>query len=167
MALREILHYPDPRLRVVAAPVTEVNETIRAIIADMAETMYAAPGVGLAATQIDVHKRMIVIDISPEKNDLHVLINPVIIEKHGEISMEEGCLSVPGVFDEVLRAERVRVQTVNEQGESKEFETDGLLAVCIQHEIDHLEGKIFVDYLSPLKQRRIGKKMLKHQHMAL
>lgn len=167
MALREILHYPDPRLRVVAAPVTEVNETIRAIIADMAETMYAAPGVGLAATQIDVHKRMIVIDISPEKNDLHVLINPVIIEKHGEISMEEGCLSVPGVFDEVLRAERVRVQTVNEQGENREFETDGLLAVCIQHEIDHLEGKIFVDYLSPLKQRRIGKKMFKHQRMAL
>lgn len=167
MALREILHYPDPRLRVVAEPVTEVNETIRTIIADMAETMYAAPGVGLAATQIDVHKRMIVIDISPEKNDLHVLINPVIIEKHGEISMEEGCLSVPGVFDEVLRAERVRVQTVNEQGESREFETDGLLAVCIQHEIDHLEGKIFVDYLSPLKQRRIGKKMLKHQRMAL
>jgi peptide deformylase len=167
MALREILHYPDSRLRTVAKPVEVFDESIRTLVRDMAETMYAAPGIGLAATQIDVHQRVIVIDITPDKSDLKVFINPQLTDLHGETVMEEGCLSVPGVYDNVQRAERVRVKAMDENGKPFEIEADDLLAVCIQHEIDHLDGKVFVDYLSPLKQQRIGKKLQKRQRVAL
>ncbi|MCG6976034.1 MAG: peptide deformylase [Acidiferrobacterales bacterium] len=167
MALREILHYPDPRLRTVAKPVEVFDDSIRTLVKDMAETMYAAPGIGLAATQIDVHQRVIVIDITPDKSDLKVFINPQLTDLHGETVMEEGCLSVPGVYDNVQRAERIRVQAMDENGKPFEMAADDLLAVCIQHEIDHLDGKVFVDYLSPLKQQRIGKKLQKRQRVAL
>ncbi|KPK11141.1 MAG: peptide deformylase [Acidithiobacillales bacterium SG8_45] len=167
MALREILHYPDPRLRTVAKPVEVFDDSIRTLVKDMAETMYAAPGIGLAATQIDVHQRVIVIDITPDKSDLKVLINPQLADLQGETVMEEGCLSVPGVYDNVQRAERIRVKAMDENGKPFEMEADDLLAVCIQHEIDHLDGKVFVDYLSPLKQQRIGKKLQKRQRVAL
>lgn len=167
MALREILHYPDPRLRTVAKPVEVFDDSIRTLVKDMTETMYAAPGIGLAATQIDVHQRVIVIDITPDKSDLKVLINPQLADLQGETVMEEGCLSVPGVYDNVQRAERIRVKAMDENGKPFEMEADDLLAVCIQHEIDHLDGKVFVDYLSPLKQQRIGKKLQKRQRVAL
>jgi peptide deformylase len=167
MAVREILHYPDTRLRTVAKPVKTFGDDTRWLVADMAETMYAAPGIGLAATQVDVHQRVIVIDTSVDKSDLHVFINPQLTDLEGETVTEEGCLSVPGVFDNVQRAERVRVKALDADGNAFTLETDGLLAVCIQHEIDHLDGKVFVDYLSPLKQHRIGKKMLKHQRVTL
>lgn len=167
MALREILHYPDPKLRTVATPVTSFGNDIRALVADMAETMYTAPGIGLAATQIDVDKRVIVIDISPDQTDLRVFVNPQLVDLQGETVTEEGCLSVPGVFDDVHRAERVRVKAVDADGNPFELDADGMLAVCIQHEIDHLDGKVFVDYLSPLKQQRIGKKMQKRQRVVL
>ena len=165
MALLPILHYPDPRLKKRAEPVTEVDESIRRLAADMAETMYAAPGIGLAATQVDVHKRVIVIDVSEDRSGLTVLINPEILEKDGECVSEEGCLSVPGIYDKFTRAERVKVRALNLEGETVEFEAEGLLAVCIQHEIDHLDGKVFVEYLSPLKQSRIKAKLVKRARM--
>lgn len=161
MALLPILRYPDPRLHKKAAPVEHVDESIRQLAADMAETMYEAPGIGLAATQVDVHKRIIVIDVSEDKSQLLTFINPQILELSGEQMCEEGCLSVPGVYEKVSRAERVKVRAVNLQGEPFTLEADGLLAVCIQHEIDHLEGKVFVERLSRLKQTRIKARLAK------
>jgi peptide deformylase len=166
MAQMPILRYPDPRLHKVAARVERVDDRIRKLIKDMAETMYAAPGVGLAATQVDVHKRIIVIDISELRNELHVLVNPVIVEAAGESDCEEGCLSVPGVYDKVRRAQRVRVQALNADGAQYTIEADGLLAVCIQHEMDHLEGRVFVEYLSRLKQSRILARLRKQERKA-
>ncbi|MCU0804250.1 MAG: peptide deformylase [Burkholderiales bacterium] len=163
MAIREILRYPDERLHTVAAPVETVDDGIRDLVRDMAETMYAAPGIGLAATQVDVHKRVIVIDVSEERNRLVVLINPEIIARSGEQECEEGCLSVPGVYDKVIRAEKVKVRALGTDGMSFELEADGLLAVCIQHEMDHLLGKVFVEYLSRLKQNRIRAKLVKKE----
>ena len=161
MALLEILHFPDPRLRKKAIPVDEVNDQVRQTVKDMFETMYNAPGIGLAATQVNIQQQIIVIDVSEDKSAPLCLINPKIIAKEGEEEMQEGCLSVPGIFDNVQRAENITVKALNQQGEEFTLETDGLLAVCVQHEIDHLEGKLFVDYLSPLKMQRIKKKMLK------
>lgn len=161
MAILGILNYPDPRLYTVAKPVTEVNADIRRLVDDMAETMYDAPGIGLAATQVDVHQQVIVIDTSQEKNALQVFINPKITKAEGSQDYEEGCLSVPGVYEMVTRAERVIVEALNREGKSFRIEADGLLAVCIQHEMDHLLGKVFVQYLSPLKQSRIKTKMIK------
>lgn len=161
MALLPILRYPDPRLHTVAAPVTRVDDGIRRLIADMAETMYEAPGIGLAATQVDVHKRIVIVDVSEDRSGLMALINPEILERDGEQVHEEGCLSVPGIYEKVTRAERVKVRALNEKGESFEFEADGLLAVCVQHEIDHLNGKVFVEYLSQLKLGRIRSKLAK------
>lgn len=167
MAVRTILQYPDPRLYRVAQPVADVNDTIRALIDDMIETMVTAPGVGLAATQIDVHQRIIIIDLSPEKNDLRVFINPEILSSEGEQFIEEGCLSVPGIFECVTRAEHIRVRALDREGQPFELTATGLLAVCIQHEIDHLEGKVFVDYLSRLKQSRIRKKLEKQLRLVM
>lgn len=167
MALLKILHYPDPRLQTVAKPVSVIDDDIRALAADMAETMYAAPGIGLAATQVDRHIRMVLVDISETKDQLHVLINPEIIERSGETVYEEGCLSVPGIYDKVTRAERIRVRALNPQGEPLEMEADGLFAICIQHEIDHLDGKVFVEYLSRLKQTRIRHKLEKQSREAM
>ena len=167
MALRTILHYPDPRLRRRALPVAQVDDDIRRLVDDMAETMYHAPGIGLAAIQVDVAKRVVVIDISAERNQLQVFINPEIRMRDGEQVMEEGCLSVPGVYDEVVRASNVRVAALDREGSPFELDADGLLATCIQHEIDHLDGKVFVDYLSKLKQQRIRKKLEKHQRLAV
>lgn len=165
MALLNILHYPDKRLHKVAKPVEVVNDRIRKLVADMAETMYAAPGVGLAATQVDVHERVVVIDVSETHDELLVFINPEIIWSSTERDVhEEGCLSVPGIYDNVERAEKVRVRALNEKGETWEVDCEGLLAVCIQHEMDHLMGKVFVQYLSPLKQTRIKSKMKKLEH---
>jgi peptide deformylase len=161
-----ILEYPDPRLKKVAARVTDFGPDLVKLARDMAETMYAAPGVGLAATQVDVHKRVIVIDISETKDDLLVLVNPEIVEADGEAECEEGCLSVPGYYDKVTRAARVRVRAQDEHGKPYEREADGLLAVCIQHEMDHLVGKVFVDYLSPLKRARLSAKLKKRQRLA-
>lgn len=161
MALLPILRYPDSRLHTVAAPVARVDDQIRKLVADMAETMYEAPGIGLAATQVDVHRRIVVIDVSEDKSGLMALINPEILERSGEQVCEEGCLSVPGIYEKVSRAERVKVRALNENGESFEFEADGLLAVCVQHEIDHLDGKVFVEYLSQLKLGRIKSKLAK------
>ncbi|NYT22355.1 peptide deformylase [Alcaligenaceae bacterium] len=164
MALLPILRYPDPRLHKVAEPVREVDDRIRQLVRDMAETMYDAPGVGLAATQVDVHERVIVIDVSEDGNELRVLINPEIIWKSDDLQVyEEGCLSVPGIYDQVERAARIRVRSLDEQGETFEFDADGLLAVCVQHEMDHLMGKVFVEYLSPLKQNRIRTKLRKQE----
>jgi peptide deformylase len=167
MALLKILHYPDPRLHTVAKPVAVVDDKIRQLAADMAETMYSAPGIGLAATQVDRHIRMIVVDISEDKNRLLTLINPRIVMKEGEAVHEEGCLSVPGIYDKVTRAERIRVQALNLNGESFEIDASGLLGVCIQHEIDHLDGRVFVEYLSRLKQTRIRHKLLKQSREAM
>lgn len=161
MALLPILRYPDPRLHKKAAPVLRVDETVRKLIADMAETMYEAPGIGLAATQVDEHKRVVVIDVSEDKSKLLALVNPEILERSGEQICEEGCLSVPGIYDKVTRSERVRVRALDAQGAPFELEADGLLAVCIQHEIDHLDGKVFVEHLSKLKQSRIRAKLAK------
>jgi peptide deformylase len=161
MALLPILRYPDPRLHTRAAPVREVNDEIRQLIADMAETMYEAPGIGLAATQVNVHQRVVVIDTSEDKSALLALINPEIIARSGEQVCEEGCLSVPGIYDKVSRAETVRVRALDQQGKTFELDAEGLLAVCIQHELDHLEGKVFVEYLSQLKQTRIKGKLAK------
>lgn len=167
MALLPILQYPDPRLHKVAKPVQKVDDRIRALVRDMAETMYAAPGVGLAATQVDVHERVVVIDVSEDSNELHVLINPEILWKSDETQFcEEGCLSVPGVYDEVERAARVRVRALDEQGQPYEFDADDLLAVCVQHELDHLMGKVFIEYLSPLKQNRIRTRLRKQEREA-
>ena len=166
MSALTILEYPDPRLRKVAAPVTEFDGSLVKLVRDMAETMYAAPGVGLAATQVDVHKRVIVIDVSDAKDDLLVLVNPEIVMAEGESECEEGCLSVPGYYDKVTRAARITVRARNERGEPIERTADGLLAVCIQHEMDHLLGKMFVDYLSPLKRARLAAKQRKKQRLA-
>ncbi len=161
MARLNILHYPDARLHTVAKPVASVDERIRTLIADMAETMYAAPGIGLAATQVDVHERVIVIDLSETHDALQAFINPEILTKSGCAESEEGCLSVPGIFDKVERAEQVTVRALDRDGKPFELQADGLLAVCIQHEMDHLSGKVFVDYLSNLKRNRIKAKLLK------
>ena len=163
MATLTILNYPDPRLHTVAKPVKEVNAEIACLIADMAETMYAAPGIGLAATQVDQHIQLIVIDTSKEQNDLLVLINPEIVVKSGLQDFEEGCLSVPGVYEMVTRAEKITVEALDRQGKKFKLNAEGLLAVCIQHEMDHLLGKVFVEYLSPLKRNRIKTKMVKLQ----
>jgi peptide deformylase len=163
MAIRTILEFPDPRLRTRARPVTEFGPALGTLIDDLLETMYAAPGIGLAATQVDVHQRVIVIDISEEHEDPVVLINPEILAREGEASTEEGCLSVPGIFDEVKRAARIRLRSHDRQGQIIERDYEGILAVCIQHEIDHLDGKLFVDYLSDLKRERIRKKLEKER----
>ncbi|HKK05918.1 MAG TPA: peptide deformylase [Gammaproteobacteria bacterium] len=168
MAKLEILHFPDDRLRTKAVPVERVDDAVRRLVDDMFETMYDAPGIGLAATQVNVHRRVIVIDVSEEKNEPHVFINPEILSKDGVEETEEGCLSVPGIYEKVQRADRIRVRALGRDGEPFELETDGLLAVCIQHEMDHLDGKLFVDYLSELKRQRIRKKLHKHtQRVAL
>jgi peptide deformylase len=162
MALLPILNYPDPRLHTVAKPVVAFNAELSRLIDDMRDTMYAAPGIGLAATQVDRHIQLIVIDISKEQNDLLVLINPNIVKKTGFSNMKKGCLSVPGVYDTVTRAEKITVEALDAKGQSFTLEADGLLSVCIQHEMDHLKGKVFVEYLSPLKRNRIKTKMIKH-----
>ena len=167
MALLPILHYPDPRLHTRAAPVKLVDERIRQLVADMAETMYAAPGIGLAATQVDQHIRLIVIDVSEDKSQLQVFINPELLEISGECEGEDGCLSVPGIYDTVKRAEHVRVRALGIDGQPFELDADELLAVCIQHEMDHLEGKVFVEYLSRLKQTRIRTKLIKQARETL
>jgi len=168
MALLEILHYPDPRLHKVAKPVVTVDDSIRVLVQNMAETMYDAPGIGLAATQVNVHKRVVVIDVSEDKNDLRVLINPEILDKSEEQKIyEEGCLSVPDVYDEVERPATVRVRALDLSGEPYEFDAEGLLAVCVQHEIDHLNGKVFVQHLSMLKQTRLKAKLRKAEREAL
>ena len=161
MPLLPILRFPDPRLKKLAAPVRNIDENIRRLARDMAETMYEAPGIGLAATQVDVHKRVIVIDISETRDQLFTLINPEIVESDGQQVWEEGCLSVPGIYDKVERAENVVVRYLDLEGREKTIEADGLLAVCIQHEIDHLDGKVFVEHLSQLKQLRIKAKLAK------
>lgn len=161
MAILKILQYPDERLHNIAGKVERVDENIRRLIGDMAETMYNAPGVGLAATQVDVHQQVVVVDISEARDRLMVFINPEIIASSGEEECEEGCLSVPGIYETVRRAERVTVRALDEQGEPFTLETDGFLAVCIQHEIDHLRGKVFVEHLSQLKQTRIRAKLKK------
>ena len=163
MALLEILEFPDPRLRTRAQPVTQVDAALRTLIDDMFETMYAAPGIGLAATQVNVAKRLLVIDVSDKRDQPLVLINPDIVAREGVEETEEGCLSVPGVFDKVTRAEKIVVRALDRDGKPFELEADGLLAVCIQHEIDHLDGKLFVDYLSELKRTRIRKKLEKER----
>jgi peptide deformylase len=167
MAILEILHFPDDRLRKTASPVDEVDDSVRKTLDDMLETMYAAPGIGLAATQVNIGKQFIVIDISEEKNDPLYLVNPMILERQGEEEMEEGCLSVPGYYEKVQRAEKVHIRALGYDGEPFELEADGLLAVCIQHEIDHLDGKLFVDYLSNLKRQRIRKKLEKQAKVAM
>jgi len=161
MPVLQVLHYPDERLRIIAKPVKEVNDAIRRIVDDMFETMYAEEGIGLAATQVDIHQRIIVIDISETHDERHVLINPELLAKSGETGIEEGCLSIPDQRGFVPRAEQVKVRAINREGQNFELEAEGLLAICIQHEMDHLVGKLFVDYLSPLKRQRIRQKMLK------
>ncbi|NNL99211.1 MAG: peptide deformylase [Gammaproteobacteria bacterium] len=163
MAVRQILHFPDPRLRNKAAPVAKVDDTVRELVDDMFETMYDANGIGLAATQIDVHQRVLVADVSSERDAPIALINPELVRTDGVEQMEEGCLSVPGVYELVERADSITVRALNPAGESIEFSAEGLLAVCIQHEMDHLNGKLFVDYLSMLKRTRIRKKLEKLQ----
>ena len=161
MAILNILEFPDSRLRTIAKPVAVVDDEVRQLIDDMFETMYEAPGIGLAATQVNVHQRVVVIDVSEDKSGLLALINPEIIARSGEQVCEEGCLSVPGIYDKVTRAEKVRVRALNPKGETFEFDAEGLLAVCVQHELDHLDGKVFVEYLSQLKQTRIKGKLAK------
>lgn len=165
--LRQIIHYPDPRLRRRAEPVATVTDEVRSLIDDMAETMYEAPGIGLAAIQIGVTQRIVVMDISEARDELRVFVNPEIIDAKGEQVLEEGCLSVPGVFEPVARAEHVRVRALDRHGQAFELDASGLLATCIQHEIDHLDGKVFLDRLSRLKQQRIRKKIEKHQRIAM
>ena len=161
MAILNILNYPDPRLHTVAKPVIEVDTKIRQLINDMAETMYDAPGIGLAATQVNAHIQLLIIDTSETKDKLQVFINPKIIASSGEQDYEEGCLSVPGIYENVTRAEKVTVEALNHEGQKFTLKAHGLLSVCIQHEIDHLLGRVFVEYLSPLKRNRIKSKMLK------
>ena len=163
MALLEILKYPDPRLRTVAQPVNKVSDATRSLIDDMFETMYSAPGIGLAATQVDVHERLLVLDISEDKSAPMVFINPEILASEGTISGDEGCLSVPEIYEAIDRAENIRVKALDRDGKEFELEVDGLLSVCIQHEMDHLEGKLFVDYLSALKRSRLKKRMEKER----
>ena len=166
MAVLNILRYPDARLEKVAKPVERVDDAVRQLVRDMAETMYAAPGIGLAATQVDVHKRVIVLDVSDARDQLLVLINPEIVMLEGAQECEEGCLSVPGVYDVVKRAEKVKVRALDGEGRPFELVAEGLLAVCIQHELDHLEGKVFVEYLSRLKQARIRAKLQKQERQS-
>ena len=170
MTKLRILEFPDPRLRKKAAPVDHVDDALRQLVDDMFETMYEAPGIGLAATQVDVHRRLLVADVSAEKDEPQVLINPEILEKDGTTVTEEGCLSVPGYFEEVERAEHIKVRYLDREGNEQEREFEGLLAVCVQHEIDHLDGKLFVDYLSEIKRQRIRKRLDKdrrqHQESA-
>jgi len=161
MALLHILRYPDARLHKVAAPVTVFDDALRQLVADMSETMYAAPGIGLAATQVDVHKQVIVVDVSERRDSLIVLVNPEILEAHGVSDIEEGCLSVPTVYEMVPRAERVKVRAYDQNGNPFTLEAQGLLSVCLQHEMDHLQGKVFVEYLSQLKQQRVRAKLAK------
>ena len=161
MALLNILRYPDARLHKVAAPVTVFDDGLKKLVADMAETMYAAPGIGLAATQVDVHKQVVVVDVSERRDSLIVLVNPEIVEAHGVSDIEEGCLSVPTVYELVERAERVKVRAYDQNGNPFTLEAQGLLSVCIQHEMDHLKGKVFVEYLSQLKQQRVRAKLAK------
>ena len=163
MALLPILRFPDPRLKKVAQPVAQIDASIRKLVADMAETMYEAPGIGLAATQVDVHNQIVVIDISEGRNELLALINPHISDLQGQQEGEEGCLSVPGIYDGVERAAAVHVRALDAQGQSRTLEAEDLLAVCIQHEMDHLMGKVFVEYLSALKRGRIKTKLIKQQ----
>ena len=163
MATLDILTFPDPRLRNTAHPVEAVDARVQRIVDDMFETMYAAPGIGLAATQVDVHRRLLVADVSSDKSDPHVFINPEILEKDGVTVTEEGCLSVPGYYEEVKRADHIRVRYLDREGRECESEFEGLLAVCVQHEIDHLDGKLFVDYLSEAKRSRIRKKLEKER----
>ena len=166
MALLTILEYPDPRLRRIAVPVPAVTPEVQKLVRDMAETMYAAPGIGLAATQVDVHKRVIVMDISEARDELRVFINPEILSSAGEAEHEEGCLSVPGYYDKVTRAARVRVRALDRNGTPFAIDAEELLAVCIQHEMDHLVGKVFVDHLSPLKRARLAVRARKKQRLA-
>lgn len=161
MAKLSILEFPDPRLRTVAKPVAQVDDALRALIDDMLETMYAAPGIGLAATQVDVHQRLLVLDVSEQGNAPMAFINPEILEKDGEQVYQEGCLSVPGIYADVHRANRVKVRALDRDGQRFELEAEGVLAVCLQHEMDHLAGKLFVDYLSPLKRDMVRKKLAK------
>jgi len=161
MALLNILRYPDARLHKLASPVTVFDESLKNLVRDLAETMYAAPGVGLAASQVDVHKEVIVVDVSDRRDSLVVLVNPEILEASGVSDIEEGCLSVPGVYDVVERAERVKVRAYDQNGNTFTLEAQGLLAVCIQHEMDHLKGKVFVEYLSQLKQQRVRARLAK------
>ena len=163
MALLNILHYPDERLHIVAKPVAAVDERIRTLVADMAETMYEAPGIGLAATQVNQHIRLVIIDLSETKDQLQVFINPEIVEMDGQTTCEEGCLSVPGIYETVDRAERITVRALNRHGLPVEVNADGLLAICLQHEIDHLNGRVFVEKLSRLKFNRILQKLKKNQ----
>jgi peptide deformylase len=167
MAILNILHFPDPRLTLRAQPVDQVDDTLRRFIDDMFETMYAAPGIGLAATQVDVQKRVVVIDISEEKNEPLVFINPELVMKNGAQEHEEGCLSVPGVYESVQRAEWIKVRAMDRDGQTFDLEADGLLAICIQHECDHLDGVLFVDHLSTMKRLRIRKKLEKRQRETL
>lgn len=167
MAILPILQYPDERLHKIAKKVENVDASIRKLASDMAETMYAAPGIGLAATQVDKHIRLIVIDVSEDKSDLKVFINPELLGADGEKENEEGCLSVPGIYEKVQRAERVKVSALDEHGKPFTLEAEGLLAVCIQHEMDHLQGKVFVEYLSQLKQTRIRTKLKKQRRETL
>jgi peptide deformylase len=166
MAILDILHFPDPRLRNKAKPVTEVTDEVRTLIDDMFETMYDAPGIGLASVQVNAPQRVIVVDISEDRSEPLALINPEILSKEGVEEMDEGCLSVPGVYETVQRADRVRIRYLDRDGNNVEMDADGLLAVCIQHEIDHLDGKLFVDYLSNLKRQRIRKKLEKESRLA-
>jgi peptide deformylase len=161
MALLNILRYPDARLHKVATPVTVFDETLKKLVADLAETMYAAPGIGLAATQVDVHKQVIVVDVSERRDSLVVLVNPEILEAHGVSDIEEGCLSLPGIYELVERSERVKVRAFDHNGTAFTLEAQGLLSVCIQHELDHLKGKVFVEHLSQLKQQRIRARLAK------
>ena len=161
MAMLPILHYPDPRLRTKAKPVEVVDDTVRTLIDDLLETMYEAAGIGLAATQVNVHRRVLVVDVSEHRDEPRVFVNPVIEQAEGEQERDEGCLSVPGFFESVKRAERIRVNALNADGEPFALEAEGLLAVCIQHECDHLDGKLFVDYISNLKRQRIKSKLRK------
>ena len=166
MAVLNILEYPDPRLRKVATPVAAVTPDVQKLVRDMAETMYAAPGIGLAATQVDVHKRVIVMDLSDTRDELRVFINPEILATDGEAEAEEGCLSVPGYYDKVTRPAKVHVRALDAEGTPFEVEAEGLLAVCIQHEMDHLAGKVFVDHLSALKRARLTNRLRKKQRLA-
>lgn len=167
MALLPILRYPDPRLHKAAAKIIQVDDNIRKLIKDMTETMYTAPGVGLAATQVNVHKRLIIVDIAETRDQLKVLINPEILDASGAADCEEGCLSVPGIYEKVRRAERIKVRAQDRDGRFFTLDAEGLLAVCIQHEMDHLEGRVFVEYLSRLKQQRIMARLRKQERAAM
>ena len=165
MAILRILEFPDPRLRTKAKPVQRVDDDLRQVIDDLFETMYAAPGIGLAATQVDLHERLLVVDVSADKADPHVFINPEILEKDGVLVTEEGCLSVPGFYEEVERAEHIRVRYLDREGKAVEKEFEGMLAVCVLHEFDHLDGRLFVDYLSEAKRQRIRKRLIKDRRL--